>query len=369
MRLFCLCLFLLAIGLPAAAETRYSGEQTLWQDTVWSGDVIIDGILTVAPEVRLEIRPGTRVLFTPYDSNSDGLGEHELFIQGRLLALGTAEQPIRFSSTAASPWPGAWGAVNMMGSEEDNQLRFCIVEYAYRGFHAHFGKGSIEDSLFRHNLRAFQFQDSTVRVTRCRLENNFNGLQFRDATVTLDESVVSGGQWAVRCVYSTLTMTRSLVENNRMNGVSLRDSTLNASNNLVRGNRKGIYLQRSQGDIRHNRIEGNAEHGTFFEDSEVKLTENRVSGNGKAGVRWLNSGGEISDNEFSANGEYALVNDGVDDLAVGSNWWGTADEIRVAALIREQRERSEVGRVLLAAPLTRAPGVRTFAPPAAPHLK
>src|SRR5512145_1212423 len=100
-------------GLANAAEPlAYRGEQTLWQDTVWDGEVLVDGILTVAPGVTLEIRPGTTVRLTPFDSNGDGIGEHELFIQGRLLALGSIERPVLFTSAAQQPRPGDWGALN-----------------------------------------------------------------------------------------------------------------------------------------------------------------------------------------------------------------------------------------------------------------
>lgn len=355
MRVIFLLLLFLTPCLDAAAEIRYQGEQTLWQDTVWSGDVVIDGILTVAPEVRLEIRPGTTVRFTFFDSNQDGFGENEIFIQGRLLALGTREQPITFTSAGESPRPGAWGAINMMGSEEDNQLRHCIVEYAYRGFHAHFGKGRVEDSLFRYNLRAFQFQDSTVSVRRCEVLDNFNGLQFRDAHVTLEQCRISGGQWAIRCVFSELKLDNCLISDNRMNSVSLRGSTLTAQGNQVRGNRKGIYLQRSKGTLKDNLIEKNAEHGTFFEDSDVALLDNRIRANGRAGIRWLNSGGDISGNDLSANGEYALVNDGQEDLQVGPNWWGSSDSNKVRLMIRDRQFRPDRGRVQFDQPLLLPP--------------
>ena len=75
--LLCLCLlFFPATSTSADEPLVYRGEQTLWQDTVWDGEVLIDGILTVAPGVTLEIRPGSTVRFTRNDSNGDDIGEH-----------------------------------------------------------------------------------------------------------------------------------------------------------------------------------------------------------------------------------------------------------------------------------------------------
>jgi len=350
-----LLLLLLLAPLTARAGLLYQGEETLWQDTVWEGEVVVDGILTVAPEVRLEIRPGTTVRFTFYDSNGDGIGEHELFIQGVLDARGTPEAPVRFTSAEPHGFPGAWGALNMMASESGNRLQHCIVEHAYRGFHAHFGQAEIRDSLFRHNLRAFQFQDSTVVIERCRIEQNFNGIQFRESTVTLRDSRIAGGQWGVRCVYSTLVMSGCSIENNRINGLNLRDSELDARGNRIAGNQRGVYLQRSRGLLAGNLVLDNAEHGTFFEDSDCRVRGNRIAGNGRAGIRWLNSGGELTGNDLAGNGEYALVNDGEQPLAADGNWWGGNDPQLIAELVRDRSDRPAVGPVSSAGALAKPP--------------
>lgn len=367
-RVWLLVLVCLLLPALAQAELRYQGEQTLWKDTVWSGEVTIDGILTVAPQVRLEIRPGTTVRFTYFDSNNDGIGEHELFVQGVLDARGTSAAPIRFTAAGPQRFPGAWGAINMMASEAGNHLDHCIVEYAYRGFHAHFGQGEIVDCLFRHNLRAFQFQDSTVAISRCRIEDNFNGLQFRDATVNLADSLITGGQWGIRGVYSTLNLSGCRIENNRINGVNLRESELHARGNRIAGNRRGVYLQGSRGELVGNRIVNNAEHGTFFENCDCRVTGNRIAGNGRAGVRWLNSTGPLTGNDLSGNGEFALINDGRQPLDATGNWWGSADSGPIADLVRDAAERPACGPVTLAAPLVVPPEIESGPEPQLPAL-
>lgn len=360
----CLPLFLFSllasiVGVaPAVADTVYRGDQTLWRDTVWEGEVLIDGVLTVAPEVVLEIRPGTRVSFTFMDSNDDGVGEHEIFIQGRLHAVGTGAEPIIFTSAETAPFAGAWGAVNMMMSETDNRLAHCVMEYAYRGYHAHFSRVEIADCLFRRNMRGLQFQESTVTLQRCRIVDNFNGMQFRNSEVKIDQTVISGSYWGLRCVYTDLLLTDCVVEDNAINGVNLRDSTLSAEGNRILGNRRGFYLQRSQAEVRGNEVAKNSEHGIFLEDSEVVVTANRLTGNGRAGVRWLNSGGVLRDNDLSGNGTYAVINDGEAPLDADDNWWGTPDSEMIAERIRDAHDRPGVGEVTYRDALTEPP-VRT----------
>jgi hypothetical protein len=317
------------------ADSEYQGEQSLWQDTIWSGRVLVDGILTIPPGVTLEIRPGTEVRFTRRDTNGDGIGENEIFIQGVLEVLGTAEQPVRFTSAETAPAPGDWGAINMLASEEANLLEHCLVEYAYRGFHAHFANATVKNSVFRHNLRGLQFQESTLVIDDCLVENNFNGMQFRNSEVRLRATRVLNNHWGIRCVYSELTMHDCQVTGNLVNGVNLRDSTLDAETLLVTGNRKGIYLQRTRGALRNSRICDNSEHGILLEDSDVDVNGNLIAGNGRAGVRWQNSQGRLRDNLLAGNGEYALVNEGAGPVDARFNWWGTTEVTALGAVIRD----------------------------------
>jgi len=342
-----LCLILLSLvsALPANATLVYQGEQTLYNDTVWSGDILVDGILTVAAGATLEIRPGTQVRFTRFDSNKDGIGEHEIFSQGTILALGTAEQPVRFTSAEADPQPGDWGAVNMMVSEEESRLEHCIVEYGYRGFHAHFSQAHLRDSTFQRNMRGAQFQESRLVIENCRFLDNLNGVQFRDSTVALRDSEISGSQWGLRCVYSDLQLTGCMVSNNLINGVNIRDGKVTATGNRIVGNRRGLYLQRSQGVVAGNDLSANSEHGIFLEDSTAEVVDNRLAENGRAGVRWLNSAGRLARNQISENGVYALINDGQTVVNARNNWWGTADQDDISAAVRDGSDRSGLGLV------------------------
>lgn len=354
-------LSLLCLADAFGAELVYKGEQTLYQHTVWHGDVLIDGILTIAPEASLEIRPGTRVRLARIDTNGDGFGESELFIQGEFLALGTASRPILFTSAEAEPRESDWGAINMMGEEKLNRMEHCIVEYGYRGFHAHFARAEVKNCLFRHNTRGMQFQESEVRIEGCEVSQNLNGMQFRNSKVQFENSRVSGNYWGLRCVYSELVMKGSLVENNFINGVSLRDSTIEARGNLIRGNRRGLYLQSSTGEIIGNALLENSEHGIFFEASDFSVEANLIRGNGRGGIRALDSRGQARGNDLSGNGEYALIVDGVSDFQAPENWWGTLDTGALGDQVRDGLTRKGMGRAIQDAPLAGPPELGPFA--------
>ena len=353
-------LLLLGLLLPLAAwadsgPLAYHGEQTLWQDTVWDGEVLIDGILTVAPGVTLEIRPGSTVRFTRNDSNGDGIGENELFSQGTLRALGTPERPIRFTSAADTPRRGDWGALNMMTTESDNRLEHCVVEYAYRGFHAHFSNAVLRDCLLQGNQRGAQFQESRVVIERCRFLDNGNGVQFRDSEVDLVDSQIARNHWGVRCVYSTLRLSGSLVEGNLVNGVNAREGVVTVAGNRIVANRRGLYLQNCRGAVTGNDLSGNSEHGIFLEEGKVEVQGNLIAGNGRAGVRWVNAGGYLTGNALKDNGEYALINDGAGAVEARGNWWDDPEPVAIAAAIRDGADRAGIGPVDAGGALAQTP--------------
>jgi parallel beta-helix repeat protein len=115
--------------------------------------------------------------------------------------------------------------------------------------------------------------------------------------------------------------------------------------NRITGNRRGLYLQNSRATVTGNDLSGNSEHGIFLEDGEGVVHRNRIAGNGRAGVRWVNAGGSLLHNTLVDNGEYALLNDGRSAIDACGNWWGDADPVLVAAVIRDGLDRKGLGLV------------------------
>src|SRR5512141_1889094 len=106
-------LIIVALLFPAYAIADDAGttrlhDQTFNTDQTWSGTVIIDGVVQFSSEASLTILPGTTVKFTRTDTDGDGIGENEIYIQGGLNAVGTKDRPIVFTSAEAHPRPGDW---------------------------------------------------------------------------------------------------------------------------------------------------------------------------------------------------------------------------------------------------------------------
>jgi hypothetical protein len=122
------------IWVGTAAATNVSGPIT--SDTTWTiagSPYIVTGNVLVGNGVALTIEPGVTVKF---DSDKS------LQIDGTLIAIGTSDNRITFTSNEPTPAPGDWGYILFSDASTDalydasdnyisgSILEHCIVEYA-----------------------------------------------------------------------------------------------------------------------------------------------------------------------------------------------------------------------------------------------
>ncbi len=89
-----------------AGEPRVYRKGVIERDTTWEGEVRIEGQTVVKRGATLTILPGTTVKFLWSDEDGDAIGDGELNCEGRIVARGTKESPIRFTSAREAPKPG-----------------------------------------------------------------------------------------------------------------------------------------------------------------------------------------------------------------------------------------------------------------------
>lgn len=194
-----LVLLLSSCAQPPESDLLRLSDFTIEEDTVWSGSILIDGQVEVLRSATLTIAPGTDIAFVYRDENRDGLGDGTLVVKGQLIAVGTADQPIRFRSAKTDPQPGDWLAIAVDFSKKVH-LRYCEIRDSAYTLHAHFTRGLVED---------------------CHIHNNIDGCRIGQATFTLQHN---------------------LIENNSGKGINFRNSRVKVLNNLIRDNVAGIFL-------------------------------------------------------------------------------------------------------------------------------
>ncbi len=145
----------------------------------WKGEVRVNGLVRVTRSGSLTLLPGTRILFERFDRDADGIGDAELFVEGKFYAIGTTEKPILLSSAAADPQAGDWKFLYFDYAQQVD-IAYLIAEYAFSGVQVHFCKAQIENSEFRHNIDGVRFSTANISLKNSYLHHNRHGIRYEE---------------------------------------------------------------------------------------------------------------------------------------------------------------------------------------------
>ncbi len=112
---------------------------------------IVQADIRIRGGAVLTIEPGTEVRFTQKDSIPDPQGSAmaDLIIQGGLMAVGTENQRILFTSAESFPRKSIWGGIYFLGTNQpENMLRYSTVMFADTGIRSEGSTPSIENCEF-----------------------------------------------------------------------------------------------------------------------------------------------------------------------------------------------------------------------------
>jgi hypothetical protein len=264
---------------------------TLTQNTIWSGHIRVTGDIVVPENIRLDILPGTHIMFAALsdDQNSgDNTSRCELIAENgsQLIIQGTTENPIVLSSDIIPSAPGDWGGVNIhfeMASQSVS-ITNCVIQGAVNGLSINQSGGyatvNLTDVQFNHNssnglyvyvhhgshlgLNIFSSQDSGNRLTHQGCQAISNGNHGIYAFVEHEQSVLD------------TNIQRVLFENNVKNGLQLYAKNQATINYMVKDN-LGIGHNGSSNWDKGNGIclydESNSQYNGTFQDNIVLFNQ------------------------------------------------------------------------------------------------
>lgn len=186
------------------AQTRTIDGQTINQTVSWSGEIRITGDVVVSPTGILIIEQGTKIIFEA-QTDSKKSGEDptrcELQIKGVLLAKGTANNKIVFTSSAKSPRMGDWYGIQIASSRQGSEIEYAIVEYAYDGITIKKSSPQISNSHIRYNYNSgltVEIKANPKLIANVISENGYAGIVCRlNANPYLSENMIALNQIGV----------------------------------------------------------------------------------------------------------------------------------------------------------------------------
>ena len=211
---------------PARAESTVPGLVS--KNTTWKGDVLITSNVEVQPGVTLTLLPGTHLRFKHYRGYREPDQRLGLHVRGAIIAEGTPDQPIYFTSDAADPRNGDWSMVRLYSPTGQSRFCYCVFEFGQQGLNVWQSSPKISHCVFRwNNWEGIYFESfCKPNLEYCQMyENGYNGLAAEQSNnIIMDHCEVwRSGTNGIHIDNSIAEIRNSLVHNNLENGLSVDD--------------------------------------------------------------------------------------------------------------------------------------------------
>ena len=204
---------------PTTEQTKVSGAVDA--DTVWSSKhnpYIVVGDITVKRGTSLKIEPGVEVRFD---------GFYWLIMQGTLVASGTSEAPILFSSNKPNPDIKAWGGIRFQNTNDDkSHLQMVKVEYADVGIDCFSSSPQITDCWVMNNRIGIRALDSSPIITQNLIQGNLTGVFVEQTVLTPSflKNIVTQNQEGIVILFPFRVMKQNNLFDNSDHAVVVKSS-------------------------------------------------------------------------------------------------------------------------------------------------
>lgn len=219
-------------------------EGPITQDTFWmlaNSPFILANNVTVYPNATLTIEPGVEVRFG---------GDIGLIVNGRIIADGTADKMIHFTSNKLAPDRGNWGTILIDGTQP-SLLTYCTIEWGTNGVTVDSSSLSIQKCFVKSNSQnGIQINNGIVTVTNNEIANNtMSGIYITNgAQITIENNMISSNGAGISLtgnLVGEINIEQNNIFLNGQSGILLAadayDNTIIINNN-VSENLDGFYV-------------------------------------------------------------------------------------------------------------------------------
>jgi len=311
-----------AVQAPPRSEASFRpqtvyGSRVLNEDTTWRGEVLVDGVLVIAPQATLTVEPGAVVRF-----RRNGSQAAQLVVQGRLIVSGTRETPVTFGGVLADPQAADWQGILLLGSEKKNLLENCRIEGAETSLEALYSTVILKGVKAARAQTGFRFQDALVTMEGGGASECDTGVRLSESEATLRGIALTGNRQGINALHSSLYLAEATLSGNRSAGLAADGCRIKFQGGQALANGSGLTLLGCEGSILGAKLAKNREFGLSLSTSRVRVVGNQIFGNGNNGVIVTDGAAAAWDNAIYDNAGYDLYHSGLDEFRAPANWWG-----------------------------------------------
>jgi len=291
-------------------------DRFLTEDTVWRGEVTVEGTVTVAPQATLRIEPGTTVRFVS-SASSPGL----LMVQGRLFAVGGAEAPIVLTGASATAQRGAWQGVLLLGTEKKNVVEYCRIEGAATALEALYSTVALKKVSISRSATGARFHESYVTVEGGSVSDCGTAMVLRDSEVEIYRAALSRNGQGIAGNGGSLYLSESDLSGNTSTALLGQTMRLKIAGSTVNDNGSGFILSGCEGAVTASKFTGNRELALALLHSPMRISGNDIGRNPGTGLLVDDGSAVAWGNSFFENGVYDLYNAGKEEFRAPANRW------------------------------------------------
>jgi parallel beta-helix repeat protein len=168
--------------------------------------IVSDNII-VNQNATLTIEPGVQVRFGQ---------DFNITVNGGIIADGTVDRPILFTSNSPNASTGDWGTILISGTQQSS-ITNCIIEYGTSGITLNSGSLSLQNNVIASNLNGTVVNDGSVTIENNMIVNNtVCGINIAGGNqVTVENNTISSNGDGV-VLTGNLTGTVDVTQNNIM---------------------------------------------------------------------------------------------------------------------------------------------------------
>ena len=255
------------------------GESGVWTRPGNSFPYLFSGDVSLGQDVSLRIDPGNEI----------GLSSAGFYVGGRLTAVGTVDQPIRFTSRRATKAAGDWKGIYFGPTGTNSTFGFSEVSF-----------GGSTLGFFHNDYRsaAVYLDNNSMGVANLTVSgSSANGIETYGAVTGIQSSVIasSAGNGVLVTGGGVPSVVNNTIVHNAGNGIQFAGPGGTAVNNIIASSGSAGIRMVSGGSARMNCMDSNAGGNYVGVVPSGDLAANPLFVNATAGNYRLNSGSPCVD--------------------------------------------------------------------------